>query len=313
MISFPRNLTLGAVQDLSLLYQLGSEIGRLCRLVGVHVNLAPVVDVNCNPLNPIIQMRSFGQNPQQVAHKAEMVMLGMQSQGIYASLNIFQVTAIASVDSHVDLPFVTHKKEELERIELFPFQQLIKSKVKMVMSAHLYVEALAEETLLPATFSKRIITDLLQNQMGFDGLIITDALNMKALAKSYPAGEVALRALTAGHDLLLYGDHMAPQIDQILRVDVPAAFDAIKRGVENKEISEELIDHHVNKILKAKRELALFKKLQPEDSTLERINTKEAYALKEAVSRGDYCCARRRAASLKQQCRIDSVGGFSCF
>jgi beta-N-acetylhexosaminidase len=267
-ISFPRNLTLGAIQDTSLLYQLGSEIGAQCRLVGIHVNLAPVADVNCNPLNPIIHMRSFGQNPQQVTLAAEQVMLGMQSQGIYACAKHFPGHGDTSVDSHVDLPLVTHNREELESIELFPFQQLIKSKVKMILSAHLYVEALAEETLLPATFSKRIITDLLQNQMGFDGLIITDALNMKALTKNYSAGEVALRALTAGHDLLLYGDHIAPRIDQILREDVPAGFDAIKRAVENKEISEEMIDEHVNKILKAKRELALFQEPQAETNIL---------------------------------------------
>ncbi len=282
-VSFPRNLTLGAIQDTSLLYQLGSEIGRQCRVVGVHVNLAPVSDVNSNPLNPIIHMRSFGQNPQQVALAAKMVMLGMQSQGIYACAKHFPGHGDTSVDSHVDLPFVNHNRQELESIELFPFEQLIKSKVKMVMSAHLYVEALAEETLLPATFSKRIITDLLQNQMGFDGLITTDALNMKALAKSYSPGEIALRALTAGHDLLLYGDHIAPHIDQILRMDVPAAFDAIKEAVENKEISEAMIEKRVNKILKAKRELALFQEPQAVTNILEQINTPTAYALKKRL------------------------------
>ncbi len=282
VISFPRNLTLGAIQDLSLLYSLGKEIGRQCSLVGAHLNTAPVVDVNNNPLNPIIHMRSFGEDPFQVALRADLVMRGMQSMGIIACAKHFPGHGNTSVDSHVDLPYVTQDKELLQTIELFPFQWLIHSGVKSVMSAHLYVNALAEQELLPATFSKQIITSTLQNELGFHGLIITDALNMKALAKNYSTSEIVIHSLNAGHDMLLYGDHIAPNIDQILRIDLPEAFSALKRAVEKNEISEEVIDEHVQKILQIKQELGLFQKrsCDPIDRLGEKINSPEAFILK---------------------------------
>ncbi len=285
VISFPRNLTLGAVQDLSLLFSLGQEIGRQCNLVGTHLNLGPVVDVNNNPLNPIIHMRSFGEDPFQVALRAEMVMRGIQSMGIIACAKHFPGHGDTSVDSHVDLPYVPHDREHLQNIELFPFRWLIQSGVKSVMSAHLYVNALAEQELLPATFSRQIITEILQNEMDFQGLVITDALNMKALAKNFSTAEIALNALMAGHDMLLYGDHIAPNIDQILRSDVPEAFAALKRAVENHEISEEMIDRHVQKIMQKKKELGLFQKrcCDPLPNLDATINTPEAYALKKRL------------------------------
>lgn len=285
VISFPKNLTLGAIQDLSLLYQLGQEIGRQCSLVGAHINLAPVIDVNSNPLNPIIHMRSFGEDPFQVALRGEMVMRGMQSMGIFACMKHFPGHGDTSVDSHVDLPYVENDRMQLQKVELFPFNWLIGSGVKSVMSAHLYVNALAEADLLPATFSREIITALLQEQFDFHGLIISDALNMRALAKSYTPGEIALNTLIAGHDLLLYGDHIAPNIDQILRSDLPEAFQTLKAAVENNEISEELIDSRVFKIIQAKQGLGLFEKsfYSEDENIAELINTIEAYALKKRL------------------------------
>jgi beta-N-acetylhexosaminidase len=285
VIAFPRNLTLGAVQDLSLLYQLGQEIGRQCRLVGTHINLAPVIDVNSNPLNPIIHMRSFGEDPLQVSFRGEMLMRGMQSQGIYACAKHFPGHGDTSIDSHIDLPFVMHDREQLQKIELFPFNWLIQSGVKAIMSAHLYVNALAEAPQLPATLSKQIVTDLLRNQMCFEGLIISDALNMKALTNRYSAKQIAVEALSAGHDLLLYGDHIAPNIDQILRSDLPEAFAALKQAVESKKISEEQIDAHVNKIIQAKRELGLFEKFpsKRQENILEEINSPLARQLKKRL------------------------------
>lgn len=275
VLAFPRNLTLGAVQDLSLLFQLGQEIGRQCRLVGVHLNLAPVSDVNCNPQNPIIHMRSFGENPVQVAIRCQLVMFGIQSMGVLACAKHFPGHGDTSVDSHVDLPFITHGLHRLLRVELFPFQALIRAGVKVVMSAHLCVKAIDE---LPATFSHRIITDLLQNKLGFNGLVISDALNMKALSNRFSPDQIAIKALLAGHDLLLYGDHIAPNVDQILRRDIPQAIAALKAAVENKEISEEFIDARVNKILKAKEELGIpYEKI---DNLAEKINSSQARALK---------------------------------
>lgn len=282
VLAFPCNLTLGAVQDLSLLYELGQEIGRQCSLVGVHINLAPVVDVNSNPLNPIIHTRSFGEDPFQVAKRAERVMQGMQSMGIFACLKHFPGHGDTSIDSHVELPYVNRSLEELQRVELFPFSALIRSGAKSVMSAHLCVRALSPQ---PATFSHEIITTLLQKELKFQGLVISDALNMKALANNYSPGEIALNALLAGHDLLLYGDHIAPNIDQILRFNLPEAFDRLKAAVENHEISEEIIDRHVSKIIQAKQDLGLFEKpfAKEGDNVAELLNSPAAYLLKKRL------------------------------
>ncbi len=254
-IAFPKNLTLGAVQDLSLLFQLGKEIGRQCLLAGAHLNLAPVADVNCNPHNPIIHMRSFGEDPHQVAIRSYLVMAGMQSMGVMACAKHFPGHGDTSVDSHAELPAILHDRKRLESVELFPFRFLIDNGVKAVMSAHLFVEALSEEPFLPATFSKKIVTELLQNEYGFNGLVITDALNMKALSKKYSPDQTAIKAFLAGHDLLLYGDHIAPNIDQLLRVDIPQAIAAMRSAVEAGEIPEAWIDERVEKILKCKEEL----------------------------------------------------------
>jgi beta-N-acetylhexosaminidase len=279
VLSFPKNLTLGAVQDLPLLYQLGQEIGRQCQQVGVHINLAPVADVNSNPTNPIIHKRSFGENPLQVALRADSVMQGMQSMGIFACAKHFPGHGDTSVDSHVALPFVSRCRQHLEKVELFPFEWLIRSGVKSIMSAHLCVEALVEHPGLPVTFSERVVTTLLQKEMGFQGLILSDALNMRALTCAYSSGEIALKALCAGHDMLLYGDHLSPNIAQILNRDLPEAFEKIKEAVKNREISEEEIDKRVRKILDAKRELGLFEATR-RSFDLSLINSANAYALK---------------------------------
>jgi beta-glucosidase-like glycosyl hydrolase len=276
--AFPRNLTLGAIQDLSLLYRLGQQIGQQCRLAGAHANLAPVVDVNSNPSNPIIHMRSFGDDPLQVVLRAEQVMRGIQSTGVLACAKHFPGHGDTAVDSHCDLPSVNRSWEELTQIELFPFQQLVKAGVAMVLSAHLAVPALAEISSLPATFSRWIMADLLQTQWGFQGLLITDALNMKALSNRFTAGEIALGAFHAGHDLLLYGDHIAPHIDKILRSDVPEAFAALMNACETGEIAEEELDRRLNKILRVKEAFGLF-----EDSSCPPIPDLEEQLYSEEV------------------------------
>lgn len=277
-LSLPRQLTLGAVQDLSLIYRFGQEIGRQCNLVGVQMVLGPDVDVNCNARNPIIHMRSFGEDPVRVAQRGEMVMRGIQSMGIIACAKHFPGHGDTTTDSHVDLPVVSHDFQRLQKVELYPFQKLIDAGVDAVMSAHLYVTELADE---PATFSTKLLTRLLKEQMGFSGLLISDALNMKALSNHYSPGEIAVRTLKAGHDLLLYGDHIAPKIDQILKVDVPQGIEAVKFAVENHEISEELIDSKVRKILQAKEKCGLFASRLKNIN--EKLNSPEAFALKKQL------------------------------
>lgn len=300
VVTFPRNLTLGAIQDLTLLFQLGQEIGRQCRLVGIHLNLAPVSDVNCTPQNPIIHMRSFGEDAIQVAKRSRSVMCGIQSMGVLACAKHFPGHGDTVVDSHVDMPVLEHDWQRLQCVELFPFLYLIEAGVKAVMSAHLCVKSLLEEPALPVTFSKKMITDLLQTQFGFKGLVISDALNMKGLSKHHAPDQIAIKTLLAGHDLLLYGDHIAPNVDQILRSDVPQAFAAIKACLEKGEISQALIDAKVSKILKVKEEMGLFQSRESARANdwIEEINSPEVYALKRKLFQEAITVARNEGGIL---------------
>ncbi|MBS0620959.1 MAG: hypothetical protein JSS61_05835 [Verrucomicrobia bacterium] len=242
----PKNRELGKQDDL---YEIGQEIGRQCRAVGAHLCLGPVVDVDSNPDNPIIGARSFSQDPEVVARCGNRVIQGIQSTGILACAKHFPGHGDAAVDSHVALPQIHRSKEELEQLELIPFKGAIESGVAAIMSGHLYVPALAEE---PATFSRAIITDLLQETLRFHGLILTDALNMNALTREHSPGEIALRAFQAGHDLLLYGDHLSDAVEHILSVQVPEAIRALKEGFLSGQLSVEDLDKRVEKILNSK-------------------------------------------------------------
>lgn len=282
VISFPKNLTLGAIQNEAILRELGKEIGKQCKFVGAHLNLAPVVDVNLNPKNPIIHMRSFGEDSQEVALKGMWIMEGIQSMGVMACAKHFPGHGDTAIDSHIALPTLFHDMARLKAIELQPFKQLINRSLNAVMSAHLSVPALTGSEKIPATFSHQVITKLLKEELGFKGLVLTDALNMKALSSHYSPEEIAVNAFLAGHDLLLYGDHIAPNIDQILREEVPRAFDAIKEAVYTGAITEEMLEERVCKILQAKQKLGLFLERSPfpRPSVIDEINSKEACALK---------------------------------
>lgn len=269
-LSFPKNLTLGAIVDDHLIYLMGKEIGRQCRSLGIHINLAPVVDVNNNAHNPIIHMRSFGENPENVARKSHAYMKGLQEEGVLACAKHFPGHGDTTTDSHCNLPTICHSKEHLEQIELPPFDKMISENIACIMTGHLMVPSLSQK---PATFSKEILERLFQRK--FQGLLITDALNMKALTLNYPEEEIALNALLAGHDLLLYGDHIAPNIDRILNQDIPNAFAKIKKAYEEGSISEKQIDFHVLKILQTKEKLS--------SSTFEALTTEYGMTLKKEL------------------------------
>lgn len=277
-IAFPKNLTLGAIQDPFLLFELGKEIGRQCRIVGAHLNLAPVVDVNSNPCNPVIGIRSFGEDPQQVAFRAKLFVQGIQSMGVMACAKHFPGHGNTAIDSHLNLPSILSDRAHFEKSDLFPFLELVQGGVDAVMTAHVVVPSFSKEEDLPATFSYPIITELLQEKWGFSGLIITDALNMQALSRYYSIEEIALKAFTAGHHLLLYGDHIAPHIDQILRLDVPRAIATIEQAVQRGEIPMEALDARVEKILRSKQALA-----SKTTSAVGKVNTLEAFALKKKL------------------------------
>lgn len=239
-VSYPKQMTLGAIQDNKYVYNMGEEIARQCRRLGVQINFAPVVDVNSNPANPVIGIRSFGEDKVNVALKGVAYMKGMQNHGVMANAKHFPGHGDAGSDSHLTLPVINHSKDRLQDIELYPFRELIREDVKSIMVAHLHVPAYDNTPNLATTLSKTVVTDLLKNEMNFNGLIFTDALNMKGVANYYKPGEVDVLALLAGNDVLLYAE------------DVPAAVKRIQKAVKKGEISQQEIDKRVKKILAGK-------------------------------------------------------------
>lgn len=237
---YPDNQTLGASNDLTLIYKTANEVGHQLKQLGIHVNFAPVVDINSNPNNPVIGKRSFGANKENVAACGIAYMQGLQDAGIIACAKHFPGHGDTSVDSHLALPLITHSLEHLKANELYPFQKLIDAGVKSIMTAHLEIPSLEPTPKLPASLSKSIITTLLQKEMGFHGLIFTDALGMKGVADNFQPGVIELKALQAGNDILL------------CPMDPIAAIDRIEKAVSLGEISESEINQKVLKLLKLK-------------------------------------------------------------
>jgi beta-N-acetylhexosaminidase len=271
-ISFPRQMTLGAVQDNMWVYKMGTEVARQCKRMGIHVNFAPVVDVNSNPMNPVIGFRSFGENKENVAKKGIAYMKGMQDNGILTTAKHFPGHGDTDVDSHYGLPVISHTKERLQNIELYPFRQLIADSVSGVMVSHLQVLAYDKTKNYPATLSKPILTDLLRKEMGFKGLIFTDALNMKGVSSLYQPGDIDMMALLAGNDILLFS------------VNVPDGLAKIKKAIKEKKIRQKDVDEKVKKILRAKYTVGLHNYKPVEISHLvSDLNTPEANLLKQQL------------------------------
>ena len=242
---FPWAMTLGAIQDNNLVYEMASKIAEDAKKMGIYWNFAPVVDVNTNPKNPIIGNRSFGSDVQNVIAKSLAYAQGLQDNGVLAAIKHFPGHGDTDVDSHLDLPVVKHSLERLNKIELAPFKALMDKKIGGAMIAHLYVPQLEKGKNIPASISYDIVTNLLKNKFRYEGLVITDALNMNAVAKKYPAGELDLRAFKAGNDVLLFSQ------------DVPTGKKLIKETIQKGEISEKRLEESVKKILKTKYLLGL--------------------------------------------------------
>ncbi|MBI2268726.1 MAG: serine hydrolase [Bacteroidetes bacterium] len=238
---FPRQMSLGAIQNDTLIYQMGAEIARQCKRLGIHVNLAPVVDINSNPLNPVISNRSFGENKYLVARKATMYMKGMQDNGVMANAKHFPGHGDTDSDSHKTLPTIKHSKELLDSLDLYPFKQLMEKGLGSLMVAHLFIPSLDSTKNTASTLSKTIVTGLLKDELKFSGLVFTDALNMKGVSKFYPPGVVNVKALLAGNDVLLFAE------------DVPTAIIEIKKAIAKGDITQEEIDKRCKKILLAKQ------------------------------------------------------------
>lgn len=238
-ISYPFQMTLGAIQNNDLIYQMGTEVARQLKRAGIHVNLAPVVDVNNNPNNPVINFRAFGEDKYNVARKGIACMKGMQDQNILATAKHFPGHGDTGTDSHYALPVINHSRERLDSLELYPFKELIKAGIGGVMVAHLNIPAL-DHSRSPSTLSQRIITDLLKNELGFQGLIVTDAMNMKGVTLSNPPGVVDRNAILAGNDMLEFTE------------DVPRAIEEIRKAVRQGVISQKQIDEKCRKMLAVK-------------------------------------------------------------
>jgi beta-N-acetylhexosaminidase len=245
VVKFPYQLTLGALSNDQLVYQMGKAIGEQCKRIGVHVDYAPVVDVNNNPNNPVIGYRSFGQDKYKVAKFGVAYMRGLQDAGVMACAKHFPGHGDVDVDSHLDLPVINKSMDQLDSLELYPFKQLFKAGVGSVMIAHLSIPAIDTTTNEPTSLSKKNVTGLLRDQLGYDGLTFTDALEMKGVSKYFPAGEAAVQALVAGNDMLC------------LPESVPDAITAIEDAIKHKRLKWKDIDGKVKKVLHAKYELGL--------------------------------------------------------
>jgi beta-glucosidase-like glycosyl hydrolase/CubicO group peptidase (beta-lactamase class C family) len=243
--AFPWNMTLGAIKDNGLIEKTGRQIGKHCRRLGVHMNFAPDIDINTNPLNPIIGNRSFGEDMENVAQKGVAFTKGMQSELVLGSAKHFPGHGDTAQDSHKTLPTITFDKKRIDSVELHPFRRLIDSGVASIMVAHLNIPSLETNSGLPSSLSKTIVTDLLKKELGFKGLVLTDALNMKGAADFKEPGDVDLAAFLAGNDMLLIPEN------------VPKAVLKITEAYTNGIISEERLSHSVKKILMAKYKVGL--------------------------------------------------------
>jgi beta-glucosidase-like glycosyl hydrolase/CubicO group peptidase (beta-lactamase class C family) len=243
--AFPWNMTLGAIKDNKLVEQTGRQIGEHCKRLGVHFNFAPVVDINTNPKNPIIGNRSFGEDRDNVTEKGLAFMNGMQSAGVLANAKHFPGHGDTEVDSHHALPTINFSEKRIDSIELYPYKKLIKEGLSSVMVAHLNVPSLEKKAGLPSSLSKHIVTDILKDSLGFNGLIFTDALTMKGAADFNETGAIDLAAFKAGNDVLLMSEDVSKGTKKIL--------DAYEKG----DITEDRLAHSVKKILMAKYKVGL--------------------------------------------------------
>lgn len=237
---YPFNMTLGAIKDLKLVEKVGVAMAKESKRMGVHFNFAPVLDINTNPKNPIIGFRSFGENKVSVAEHAIALMNGTQGQGIFATGKHFPGHGDTATDSHHALPVVSATVDHLEKIELYPYKRMFDEGLVSVMVAHLNVPSLEPREGYPTSISQPVVTNLLKNEMGFEGLIFTDALNMKGASNFKKPGDIDLEAFMAGNDILLFAEN------------VPLAVDKIRAAFQEGSITENRLAESVKKILRYK-------------------------------------------------------------
>jgi beta-glucosidase-like glycosyl hydrolase/CubicO group peptidase (beta-lactamase class C family) len=238
--TYPWNMTLGAVQDMNLIEELGAQMGEQSKRLGLQFNFAPVVDINTNPKNPIIGFRSFGEDKYKVTERAIALMKGMQKKGVFATGKHFPGHGDTDTDSHKVLPTVSFSKQRLEVMEFYPYKKMFEEGLASVMVAHLNVPSLESKPNFPSSISYNVVTNVLQKELGFQGLIFTDALNMKAVSTFSSPGQIDLRAFLAGNDVLLFPE------------DVPAALATFRQAYQDSLFTDSRLASSVKKILKFK-------------------------------------------------------------
>jgi len=245
VINYPRQLMMGAVTDEALIYQFGKAVGEQCKRIGVQVNYAPDIDINNNANNPVINDRSFGEDREKVAQYGIAYMKGMQDLGVMACAKHFPGHGDVTVDSHLDLPVINKTREQLDSLELYPFRALIKAGVGSMMIAHLYIPSIDSTANQATSLSKKNVTGLLRDELGYRGITFTDALEMQGVKKFYPAGEASVQSLIAGNDMLC------------LPGDVPGSIDKVLAAIREKRLRWKDINARVKKVLLAKYNLGL--------------------------------------------------------
>ncbi|UKN01940.1 serine hydrolase [Paracrocinitomix mangrovi] len=294
-VNYPRQMMLGALPDDQLILEMGKQIGAQCKRMGIHVNFAPVIDVNNNAANPVINNRSFGEIRELVAKYGIAYMKGMQDQGVLACGKHFPGHGDTDMDSHKALPTIPYSFDRLDSLELYPFKSLIAQQLASIMVAHLYIPELDATPNQASTLSAKIVNGLLRDSLGFEGLVFTDAMMMKGVSDHYGAGDMDVRALMAGNDIILFP------------LDVPLAVTKIEAAVKNGEITETELDEKVLRILKAKEwaGISIFEPIKT-DSLYEDLNTIDAEVLNHQLAKQSITLIQNQEDALPLK-RLDTI------
>jgi len=267
-IAYPYQMALGAVQNKELIYKMGLEVAKDFKRVGMHMNLAPDVDVNNNAKNPVINYRSFGENKYNVAEKGAAYLKGMQDGGLLVSIKHFPGHGDTDVDSHFDLPQLKFTKERLDTLEMYPFKELVKKGAAGVMIAHMNIPSLDATPNMPSTLSKPIVTGILKEEIGFKGIIISDAMGMKGVVKYFKDGEADVMGIIAGNDILELSENSKRAVKMV------------RQAIKDQRLTMERIDESVKKILTAKYWAGLnVKQTINEDNVVAEVNRPESLTL----------------------------------
>lgn len=271
-IALPKQLMMGATQDNKLIYEMGAEVASQCRATGIHINFAPAIDINTNPSNPVIYDRSFGESVRNVTAKGYMYMRALEDNGVMACLKHFPGHGDTDKDSHYELPVIHSTLEQLNATELYPFRRLISQKVSAVMMGHIYMPAIDDRPFRPASLSDKAI-NILRKDLGFNGLIITDGMDMKAITNHYPNGIAEAEAILAGNDIILLPENL------------DKAFAMIKSYIAQGKITEERLNQSVERILRAKYRIGLnHPQTVSSNYVYERLNSDQAIAIKQKIA-----------------------------